>query len=201
MGGRVFAGYLMGGLTAAACFGGFAAALSVVVGLTPQQEALPFAERDAQVRGAMVAARATLPYFMQEARRPDAGIPFLRVATPSADDEDGFVHVWAEDCALDAEPIRCVVSDNPPGASVEIGDPIEAREDNISDWMLRDPETGRIEGAYTLRVTLTSLSPGRAEDLAARLAPLPRSPSPQAGEPLPSPAPPPTLVQPAPAER
>lgn len=168
-----FVGYVLGGATAAACFAGLAAGLSVLVGPPEPNDGLSFREPDPKFRDAIIDARATLPYFYDAARKPGAKAAYLRIAVPTVSGPRAVTHIWLEDCDFTEGRRRCAVSAPAPGASLNEGDLIDVAPEAISDWMLRDKETGRIEGGYTVRALMPQMSTEGRKDLARRLDPLP----------------------------
>lgn len=114
-------------------------------------------------------ARETLPRFWEKFASPQSNERgfALKVGLPHGNDY--FEHIWTRDIELKDGKIFATINNGPRHVkTVRLGDRVEIREDQISDWLyLRD---GKIVGNYTLRPVLKRMPRADAARYRATLA-------------------------------
>ena len=125
-------------------------------------------EEDADMKSAIVKARASLPRFWQsfEHRKPGEADFSLKVKIT---DKHGTEHFWVSNLERKDGKIMGTI-DNAPNVvrRVKMGDRIEIPEEDISDWTyLRDE---KLIGNYTLRALFKHMSAKEVARYKAMLA-------------------------------
>ncbi len=110
---------------------------------------------DAEMNAAIQRAKDTLPEFIREFKNP-AGRMFT-VKTPLPTPSGDMEHIWVEVDSYANGTFRGKLGNDPenlPGR--KLGDPIEVKEQDISDWMIADNSSGelKMKGGYTTEVLM-----------------------------------------------
>jgi uncharacterized protein YegJ (DUF2314 family) len=124
--------------------------------------------RDPAMEAAKAKARTTIGQFWEKLERPGPGEEgfALKVALPynPRDSE----HIWTKDVERRDGKITAVINNRPRDVkTVRLGQRIEIREDQISDWMFM--RNGKMVGNYTLRPMLERMPPADAARYRAML--------------------------------
>lgn len=124
--------------------------------------------RDPAMEDAKAKARATLPQFWAKLERPGPGEEgfSLKVALPYSPRDTE--HIWTKDVERKDGKITGVINNRPRDVkTVRLGQRIEIREEQISDWMFM--RSGKMVGNYTLRPLLGRMPPADAARYRAML--------------------------------
>jgi uncharacterized protein YegJ (DUF2314 family) len=124
--------------------------------------------RDSEMEDAKAKARATLPRFWARLERPGPGEEgfSLKVALPYSPRDTE--HIWTKDVERKDGRITGVINNRPRDVkTVRLGQRIEIKEDQISDWMFM--RNGKMVGNYTLRPLLGRMPPADAARYRAML--------------------------------
>jgi uncharacterized protein YegJ (DUF2314 family) len=153
------------GIVAGALFLAFAAA-----GSAPAQDSsyIKIPNRDPEMDAAKAKARATLGQFWEKLERPGPGEEgfALKVGLPYG--ANSTEHIWTKDVERRDGKITAVINNRPRDVkTVRLGQRIDIREDQISDWMFM--RNGKMVGSYTLRPMLKRMPPEDAARYRAML--------------------------------
>ena len=112
---------------------------------------------------AITEARSTFDEFLIRFNNPQAGDEDFYVKV-RVEDSHGVEHFWVGDLKLDSEPYSGTIG-NDPGVvkKVKLGEKYIFSRNEISDWMYIS--NGKMQGNYTLRVELESMSPKEAQEI------------------------------------
>jgi uncharacterized protein YegJ (DUF2314 family) len=124
--------------------------------------------RDPEMEAAKAKARATLGQFWEKLERPGPGEEgfALKVSLPYSPRDTE--HIWTKDVERKDGKITAVINNRPRDVkTVRLGQRIEIREDQISDWMF--VRNGKMVGNYTLRPMLARMPPADAARYRAML--------------------------------
>lgn len=124
--------------------------------------------RDPEMEAAKAKARATLSQFWEKLERPGPGEEgfALKVSLPYSPRDTE--HIWTKDVERKDGKITAVINNRPRDVkTVRLGQRIEIREDQISDWMF--VRNGKMVGNFTLRPMLARMPPADAARYRAML--------------------------------
>ena len=140
-----------------------AAALLIAGGCSRKPETLIEEYDEKKMDQAISEARSTFDEFLARFRNPQTGDDAFHVKV-RIEDGNGIEHFWVGDLKLDAEPYSGTIG-NEPGIvkKVKHGQKYSFSRSEISDWMYMSG--GKMQGNYTLRVELESMSPKEAQAL------------------------------------
>jgi len=126
-----------------------------------------FAGDDAQMNGAKLKARQTLPIFWRHLEAHPEMEHDLKVGLPTA--AGSLEHIWVSDIKIDGAKIAGrLVNDPVDLAGLSMGSPVTFTRDQISDWAY--VKDGKMYGHYTTRVVVKHLDPTEAAQLKAMLS-------------------------------
>ena len=149
--------------------GGAAAALAMamLLGCSQDPDTLVRDYDEKEMEQAIERARSTFDQFLERFRSPEPGDEAFSVKV-RIEDPNGIEHFWLENLKLDAEPYSGDIG-NDPGIvkSVRLGQRHSFSRKDISDWMYM--ANGKMEGNFTLRVTLKSMPKEKAEAVKRRI--------------------------------
>lgn len=116
-----------------------------------------------EMKQAIETARSTFDQFLERFRNPQPGDEDFNVKV-RIEDENGVEYFWLGDLKLDSEPYSGVIG-NEPGIvrNVEFGQVYSFPKSDIADWMYMS--NGKMQGNYTLRVILKSMSEDEASEI------------------------------------
>lgn len=107
---------------------------------------------DPEMARAIAKARETVDDFIAELGKPPRGREFaVKVPLPTPD--GNTEHIWADTVSYQDGKFSAKLANEPlnlPGR--KLGDPVEVRREDISDWMIMDGE--QMIGAYTAKLLM-----------------------------------------------
>jgi uncharacterized protein YegJ (DUF2314 family) len=122
---------------------------------------------DQEMNAAIAKARATLPVFWKSFERPGAGEDSFGLKVRISD-SNGTEHFWVVEIEKKNGKIFGEINNDPETVkSVKLGQRIEVRDDQISDWTFT--RNGKIVGNHTLRPLLKKMPSREANRLRSML--------------------------------
>jgi uncharacterized protein YegJ (DUF2314 family) len=109
---------------------------------------------DREMESAMTRARATLPEFEQRLANP-TGKQTMAIIKARFTEGENVEHMWISDIRVTPEGYRGVLGNKPEFLSLQPGQDVLVRRENVSDWVVVDD--GRLVGGYTMRVMRSRL--------------------------------------------
>lgn len=133
-----------------------------------------FNRADEAMNSAMEAARASLPDFLDRAKRADLASGDYRVkwAHPGDGAKIEAEHLWVTLTSVQGSSVEGILADQPQSFRGAIGDKVSFATAAISDWMHFRAD-GLVEGCYTTRVMISRMEEEERLGYEAQLAPLP----------------------------
>jgi uncharacterized protein YegJ (DUF2314 family) len=137
-------------------------------GCEPADRVIHVHESDAEMNAAIAKARSTLPSFWALFARPQKGESDFALKVKITDSH-GVEHFWCTDLQNDGIRISGVVNNDPNlVTSVKLGQRIEIKPDDISDWLY--VRGGKMYGNFTVRPLFKSMKPEELAKVKALLA-------------------------------
>ena len=122
---------------------------------------------DPEMNAAIAKARSTLPVFWKSFERPARNEDSFALKVKITD-ANGTEHFWVNEIQRKNGKISGEINNDPEIVkSVKIGQRIDVRDEQISDWMFT--RNGKIVGNYTMRPLLKTLPKGEADRLRSML--------------------------------
>ena len=122
---------------------------------------------DQEMNAAIAKARSTLPVFWKSFERPARNEESFALKVKITD-ANGTEHFWVNEIQRKNGKISGEINNDPEIVkSVKIGQRIDVRDEQISDWMFT--RNGKIVGNYTMRPLLKTLPKGEADRLRSML--------------------------------
>jgi len=109
---------------------------------------------DQEMEAAMSRARSTLPEFEERLANPTA-TQSLAIIKGRFTEGDDVEHMWISEIRVTPEGYRGVLGNKPEFLSLEAGQAVLVRREDVSDWVVI--EDGRLVGGYTMRVMRSRL--------------------------------------------
>ncbi|WP_153800858.1 YegJ family protein [Foetidibacter luteolus] len=107
-------------------------------------------DTDAEMNGAIKTANQTLAKFNEALKSGNPNFEYFALKT-RFNTPDGAEHIWVSNITIKDNKYFGVVDNLPESTTaVKLGDTIQIKDDNISDWMYIDNQ--RLRGGYTIRV-------------------------------------------------
>jgi len=137
-------------------------------GCSPRDRTTNVDENDPEMVAAIAKARGSLPQFWQAFDKQERGTGGFALKVKITD-KHGTEHFWATRIERrDGKTTGTIDNDPNTVASVKLGDRIEIREADISDWLyLRN---GKMVGNETVRPLIKTMSAAEAAEVKAMLA-------------------------------
>ncbi|MEL7542650.1 MAG: DUF2314 domain-containing protein [Pseudomonadota bacterium] len=136
-----------------------------------KDKVINFSSGNVTMNAAIAAARTTLPVFWSRFEARAAGDTRFSIKVKISD--KGYSeHFWTSNVERDGDTIHAVIANDPNRVTtVKLGQRIKVDPADISDWM--HWRSGKMHGAYTLRVMLPRLPKPQADGFRRVLAPPP----------------------------
>jgi len=142
------------------------AACSQKVGQTVKREGQPdivvVSAEDTAMNAAVFRARGSLPQFKAALASPPPGSSGFAVKVAFPYGSDNREHIWLLEPSFSNGQVSGVVNNEPEFVStIKLGQRVSQPEAQLSDWMY--VREGVLQGGYTIRAALDSLSPAERE--------------------------------------
>ncbi len=142
-------------------------AVFIAGGCSRKPETLTDKYDEKKMEKAIEDARSTFDDFLTRFRNPQPGDEAFHVKV-RIEDKNGVEHFWVGDLKLDAEPYSGKIGDEPGIVKkVKFGQDYSFTRNEVSDWMYMS--NGKMQGNYTLRVELESMTPKEAQALKRKI--------------------------------
>lgn len=116
-----------------------------------------------KMSAAIAQGRSTFNQFLTRFRHPHPGDELFNVKV-RIEDKNGVEYFWVGDLNLNKEPYSGIIGDEPGIVqSVKLGQKYQFTRKDVADWMYMSH--GKMQGNYTLRVELESMTLQEAADL------------------------------------
>jgi uncharacterized protein YegJ (DUF2314 family) len=134
----------------------------------PIDKVILFNTGDPAMNAAVGKARDTLPVFWKMFVAPDDGVDGFSLKLGISDGKM-TEHFWCSEIQGNQDKSTCIIANEPQDVhTVTIGQTVDVDPAIISDWMYR--KNGKIVGGQTIRVMITTMAPGEAEQYKAMMA-------------------------------
>src|SRR5262245_7744662 len=135
----------------------------IIAGCSHKPDTLTYKFDEKKMEQAIAEARSTFDTFLARFRSPHPGDEEFHVKV-RIEDKNGVEHFWVSELKLDSEPYSGKIADDPGIVKkVKFGQVYNFTRGEISDWMYM--ANGKMQGNYTLRVELESMTPKEADAL------------------------------------
>lgn len=134
----------------------------------PSDRIINVHESDPEMNAAIAKARGSLPRFWALFANPAKGETNFALKV-KVTDSHGVEHFWCTDLGREGTRIFGVINNDPNVVeSVKIGQRIEIKPDDISDWLFM--REGKMHGNFTVRPLFKSMTPEEVAQIKAMLA-------------------------------
>lgn len=121
-----------------------------------EPEIYGFAENDEEMNQAIKMAKETLDKFNEALKSSNPAFEYFALKT-KFNTSNGSEHIWVSSITLKDNKYFGVVDNLPEFTTdVNLGDTIEIKEEDISDWMYI--ENQKLQGGYTIKVLRNSMT-------------------------------------------